>query len=129
MTNGERFEKEIKNWVNSCDDCNNCPAKSYCQGDGTRCAQKFYSWCQEEYTDTIKKCTMQEFANTFNMIVAKDKNDIVYAYSPDAKLIKSKETDRWYPQNNNDDCSIDITIIISDSKEYNWEDIVHPQLI
>jgi len=31
---------------------------------------------------------MQEFADMFNTIVAKDKNGLVYAYHPEAKLTK-----------------------------------------
>jgi len=49
MTNGEKFEKEIKEWIHNYGTCDNCPAKSCCHRDNINCAQTFYKWSQEEY--------------------------------------------------------------------------------
>jgi hypothetical protein len=105
--------------------CSNCPARTACaQDDSNDCIHTFFAYAMQECA-TVKKMTMQKWADVTGMPVTKDMDGKVYLYS-DAEL--EKHDNNWHNANATTGC-INITNRVTDAEKHDWNIPCYPEEI
>lgn len=114
-------------------DCPNCPANNKCEINNTckafnkpgalfdskECMRSFIEYAMKEVTPTVKKMTMQEWANVTGMPVAKDESGRVFLFKVPEIFISD---DAWFGGE-----YLNITDRVSDADIHNWKMPCYPE--
>jgi|WetSurMetagenome_2_1015567.scaffolds.fasta_scaffold10241_9 hypothetical protein len=120
--------KEFVNRFTDAMECQWCPAHKTCKISETGvftekkdCVRSFIEYAMQEHKPSVKKMTMQEWANMTGMITAKDKNGYVYLYLS-GEIEKGDNI--WRSASDN---YANITDRVTDAEEHDWHIPCYPE--